>query len=148
MKRCLSLVILVAAASSVLAQNQFIGYVYPAGGQQDSTFPIRLAGQGLVYASDVVVSGEGVSVRLVDYYRILDNQEMGLVSQQLNELKKKEATVDDAMAAKMTAFEFPAPIGPDTGPNVVASLICPICGTANALDAKLCIKCNMLPRRS
>ncbi len=138
----LALVILGAAVSPVWAQSQYIGFVYPAGGQQDSTFPIRLGGQGLLHASDVVVSGEGVSARLVDYYRILDNQEMGLVSQQLNELKKKETTVDDAMAAKMAAFEFPAPIGPDTGPNVAASLICPICGTANALDAKVCIKCN------
>ena len=86
----LGLVILVAAASPVRAQNQYIGFVYPAGGQQDTTFPIRLGGQGLDYASDVVVSGEGVSARLVDYYRILNNEEMGLVNQQLNELRKKD----------------------------------------------------------
>jgi len=55
----LGLAILVPAASSSWAQNQYIGYVYPAGGQQDTTFPIRLGGQGLDYASDVVVSGEG-----------------------------------------------------------------------------------------
>jgi len=47
----------VAAASSVRAQNQYIGYVYPAGGQQGTTFPIRLGGQALVYASDLVVTG-------------------------------------------------------------------------------------------
>ena len=115
----LGLAILVAAASSVRAQSQYIGFVYPAGGQQGTTFPIRLGGQGLVYASDVVVSGEGVSVRLVDYYRVLDNQELGLLSQQLNELQKKETTVSDEMAAKMASFEFPAPIGPDTGPDAV-----------------------------
>ena len=70
----LGLAILVAAASSVRAQSQYIGYVYPAGGQQGTTFPIRLGGQGLVHASDVVVSGEGVSVRLVDYYRVMGNR--------------------------------------------------------------------------
>src|SRR3972149_160284 len=112
----LGLAILGAAASSVRAQNQYIGYVYPAGGQQGTTFPIRLGGQGLVYASDLVVSGEGVSVRLVDYYRVMDNQEQGLVRQQLNELQKKETTVDDVMVAKMAWFEFPAPIGPQTEP--------------------------------
>ena len=138
----LALAILVIAASSAWAQSQYIGFVYPAGGQQDSTFPVRLGGQGLAYASDVVVSGEGVSARLVDYYRILDNQEMGLVNQQLNELKKKDATVDDALAAKMASLEFPAAIGPDAGPNVVPSLICPACVTANAADATVCIKCN------
>ena len=117
----LGLAILVAAASSVRAQNQYIGYVYPAGGQQGTTFPIRLGGQGLVHASDVVVSGEGVSVRLVDYYRVMSNEELGLLSQQLNELQKKETTLDDVMAAKMASFEFPAPIGPDAGPDAVRS---------------------------
>jgi len=112
----LGLAMLVAAASSAWAQNQYIGYVYPAGGQQGSTFPIRLGGQGLVYASDLVVSGEGVSVRLVDYYRVMNNQELSLLRQQLNELRKKETTVGDVMAAKMAWFEFPAPIGPQTEP--------------------------------
>ena len=73
----LGLAILVAAASSARAQSQYIGYVYPAGGQQGTTFPIRLGGQGLVHASDVVVTGEGVSVRLVDYYRVMSNEESG-----------------------------------------------------------------------
>jgi hypothetical protein len=113
----LGLAILVAAASSVKAQNQYIGYVYPAGGQQGTTFPIRLGGQGLVYASDVVVSGEEVSVRLVDYYRVMSNEEFGLLSRQLSELQKKEATLDDVMAAKMASFEFPAPIGPAEEPK-------------------------------
>ena len=35
-----------------------------------------------------------------------------MLSQQLNELKKKETTLSDVMAAKMASFEFPAPIGP------------------------------------
>jgi ribosomal protein L40E len=138
----LGLAIMAATASSVWAQNQYIGYVYPAGGQQDTTFPIRLGGQGLVYASDVVVSGEGVSVRLVDYYRVMDNQEMGLVNQQLRELKKKETTVDDAMAAKMAWFEFPAPIGPPVALAGVEGLMCIACSTLNPLDATVCSKCN------
>lgn len=138
----LGLAILVAAASSAWAQSQFIGYVYPAGGQQGNTFPIRLGGQGLALISDVVVSGEGVSVRLVDYYRVLDNQELSFLSQQLRELQKKETTLSDEMAAKMAWFEFPAPIGPNTGSDAVASLICTVCGTANAADATVCTKCN------
>jgi hypothetical protein len=109
----LGLAILLAAASSAWAQNQYIGYVYPAGGQQGTTFPIRLGGQGLVYASDLVVSGEGVSARLVDYYPVMNNEEMSLLRQQLRELQKKGSTVGDAMAAKMAWFEFPAPTGPE-----------------------------------
>ena len=88
----LGLVLLVAAgsSSSVRAQSQYIGFVYPAGGQQNTTFPIRLGGQGLIYASDVVVSGEGVSARLVDYYQVMSNEELTLLREQLNELRKKE----------------------------------------------------------
>ena len=138
----LSLASLWAAASSASAQSQYIGYVYPAGGQQGTIFPIRLGGQGLIQASDLVVSGEGVSVRLVEYCRVLDNQEMSFLNQQLTELRKKETTLSDEMAAKMASFEFPAPIGPVTGPETFRSLICPICGTANSPDATLCIKCN------
>jgi hypothetical protein len=139
----LGLAILVPAASSSWAQSQYIGYVYPAGGQQGTTFPIRLGGQGLVHASDLVVSGEGVSVRLVDFYRVLNNEEMGLLSRQLSELQKKETTLDDVLAAKMSSFEFPTPIGPDTESDSARYLICPICGTANPLDAKFCVKCGV-----
>jgi ribosomal protein L40E len=137
----LGLAILLAVASSAWAQNQYIGFVYPAGGQQGTTFPIRLGGQGLIYPSDLVVSGEGVSVRLVDYHRVLDNQELGLVRQQLNLLKKKETTVSDAIVAKMTWFEFPARIGPATGSDALEALICPVCGSSNPLDATVCSKC-------
>ena len=45
------------------------------------------------------------------------------------------------MAAKMASFEFPAPIGPDAGQRG-PFLICPVCGTANPLDATVCSKCN------
>ena len=128
----LGLAILVAAASSVRAQSQYIGYVFPAGGQQGATFPIRLGGQGLIHASDVVVSGEGVSVRIVDYYRVMSNEEIGLLSRQLTELQKKETVVDDVLAAKMASFEFPTPIGPPVAEADTARyLICPICGTDN-----------------
>lgn len=135
-------VVLAATASAVHAQNQYIGYVYPAGGQQGSTFPIRLGGQQLLYVSDIVVTGEGVSVRLVDYYRVLDNQEQGLLRQQLAQLKKPETVLCDAMTEKMLWYEFPAPIGPDTGPNAVPALVCSVCGAANPPEADVCAACN------
>ncbi len=148
MSRCgrlpvLGLALLLAAASAAQQPKQYIGYVYPAGGQQGTTFPVRLGGQALVDPWDLVVSGEGVSARLVDYYGGMNNQELQLLNQQLKELRKKETTVGDAMAARMAWFEFPAPIGPDTGPDAVQSLLCPVCGTANPPDAALCVKCNV-----
>ncbi len=135
-------VVWAAMASAGHAQNQYIGYVYPAGGQQGTTFPIRLGGQQLLYVSDLVVTGEGVSVRLVDYYRVLDNQEQGLLRQQLAQLKKPETVLSDAMTERMLWYEFPAPIGPDTGPNAVPTLVCSVCGAANPPDATVCLACN------
>ena len=135
----LGLVALVTMVSPVWAQNQYIGYVYPAGGQQGTTFQIRLGGQQLLYASGLVVSGEGVSVRLIDYYRVYNNQELGLLRQQLRELqKKKDATVSDAMAAQMAFFEFPATIAPPK----VEGVICPACGTLCPVGTTVCSNCN------
>lgn len=134
----LGLAVLVATASPIRAQNQYIGYVYPAGGQQGSTFPIRLGGQRLTHASALVVSGEGVSVRLVDYYRVMNNQEFSLLRQQLNELRKSETTLGDVMAAKMAWYEFPGSVEPPE----VGGLICPACGRLNPLEATVCSNCN------
>ena len=134
----LGLAVLLAPTSSAWAQNQYIGYVYPAGGQQGSTFSIRLAGQRLLYPTNVVVGGEGVSVRLVDYYRTMNNQELGLLRQQLKELRKKTTTVSDAMVAKMAFFEFPKVVKPPE----VRGLVCPACGRLNPLSATVCSNCN------
>ncbi len=134
----LGAVILLAAVFPVRAQKQYIGYVYPAGGQQGATVPIRLGGQGLIHASDLVVSGEGVSVRLVDYYRVWNNQELQLLRQQLNELKKKETTLSEVMTAKMAWWEFPA----QAETPEFSGLVCPTCGTLNPLEATVCSDCS------
>jgi ribosomal protein L40E len=138
----LGLAILVVAASSASAQNQYIGYAYPAGGQQGTTFSIRIGGQGLRFPEGVIVTGEGVSCRIVDFYRFLDNQELSFLSQQLGEMQKKESKLDDVMAAKMASFEFPSPIGPAAATEASRSIICPTCGSANPEDATVCSKCN------
>ncbi len=138
----LGLAVFAAAVSSAWAQSQYIGYVYPAGGQQGTTFPIRLGGQGLTNASDLVVSGEGVSVRLVEYYRIMSNEEQTLLRQQLNELQKRGTMLDDALVAKMALFDLPAPIGPAAVPAAVRPQACPTCGAANTPDAFFCTKCK------
>lgn len=138
----LALALAVAMTASAWAQNQYIGYVYPAGGQQGATFPIRLGGQALVNPAQVVVSGEGVSVRLVEHYRVLGNQELGLLQQQLAALRKPETTLDDIMAAKMAWHEFPAPIGPPSDAGAEEGILCSVCGRLNPLDATVCTDCN------
>ena len=78
-----------ASASTGQAQvRPYIGFVYPAGGQQGTTFQIKLGGQGLEDVNRVYITGAGVSGRLVEYDRPLGPQETTLLSEQLKELKR------------------------------------------------------------
>lgn len=69
------------------ARAQYIGYVYPAGGQQGTTFKITLGGQGLEGVNGIFVSGSGVKVRVVEYNKKMNPQEVQLLGEQLRELK-------------------------------------------------------------
>jgi len=56
-----------AAASWGAGYDPYIGYVYPAGGQQGTTFRVTVAGQRLRGAREVYVTGKGVSATVVGY---------------------------------------------------------------------------------
>ena len=71
--------VLMAASSSASTQTPYIGYVYPAGGRQGTTFDVRLGGQRLVDVRGAVISGSGVSAEVTKYYRRLSNQELNLL---------------------------------------------------------------------
>jgi len=86
----LNVVVLTVIGFTVQAQQHpYIGYAYPAGGQQGTTFQVRLGGQALEGLNGAVVSGNGVSVKIKEYYRRINNQELDLLKQQLAELRKK-----------------------------------------------------------
>ncbi len=85
----LGLAALAATSSQAWAQPRpYIGYVYPAGGQQGTTVHIRLGGQGLDGIDSAIISGPGVQARLVEYYRRLTNEEVTMLSEQARELRK------------------------------------------------------------
>lgn len=93
---------LLTLASLAWAQSRpYIGFVYPAGGRQGTTFRIKLGGQGLDGVDRVTVTGGGVTAKIVDYHRRLGNQETTLLREQLNELKGKTgpAARDEAKSA-------------------------------------------------
>jgi len=78
-----------ALTSSARAQSRpYIAYVYPAGGQQGTTFDVKASGQNLSDYGNVIVSGPGVTAKLVEYCGTLSPRESRLLSQQLAELKK------------------------------------------------------------
>jgi hypothetical protein len=106
------------------AQRPYIGFVYPAGGQQGTTYQIRLGGQGMDDVTQVVVSGPGVTARIVEYNRRMNNQEQALLGEQLRELKraKKSATQakPQAPAADMIMMAAAAAAKTDTTTWVAA----------------------------
>jgi hypothetical protein len=100
----LALVGLLAATRPAQAQPRpYIGFVYPAGGQRGTTFPVKLGGQGLEGASEVLVTGRGVSARVVESYRRIGPQQVTLLKEQLKDLKRARSVV----ASAMTASESP-----------------------------------------
>ena len=93
-----------ALAPAARAQTRpYIGYTYPAGGQQGTTFQIKLGGQGLTDVNQVLITGAGVTTKVLEYQRRLSGEELALMSEQVNELKKATTAVASAMSAMMTA---------------------------------------------
>ena len=82
---------LAAAATAQAQRRPYIGYAYPAGGQQATTVQIRLGGQDMDDVNAVLVSGSGVTTSIVEYLRRLNNQEIQLLNEQLKELKRAPA---------------------------------------------------------
>jgi hypothetical protein len=97
---------LLAMAPAARAQPRtYIGYVYPAGGQQGTTCQIRLGGQGLDGVDEVLVTGTGVSAKVVENLRRLNNQETTLLREQVKELKGGAADKDEATLALTARIE-------------------------------------------
>ncbi|MCX7006098.1 MAG: hypothetical protein NTY53_02425, partial [Kiritimatiellaeota bacterium] len=59
------------AAPIAWAQRPYIGFAYPAGGQQGTTFQVKLGGQGMDGVDEVLVTGAGVKGKVIEYLRPL-----------------------------------------------------------------------------
>ncbi|NQT39398.1 MAG: hypothetical protein HQ581_18010 [Planctomycetes bacterium] len=88
--------LLATALHAQAQQTAYIGYVYPAGGQRGTTFQIQLGGQRMYGVDDAVVSGEGVTAKVVQYYRKLSNQEVQIMREQLKGLTREVAKGEKA----------------------------------------------------
>lgn len=87
--------LLAAHAGAQANRDAYIGYVYPAGGQQGTTFAVRIGGQRIDGTCDAVVSGEGVTIKVVDCLRRMNNNDMRLMKEQLKLIKKKKGETDE-----------------------------------------------------
>jgi hypothetical protein len=102
--KLLSVAYILASTNFALAQSSpYIGYVYPAGGQQGTTFQIRIGGQALDNVNGVRVTGSGVTARVVEYYQRLNFEELQVLNEQLTALKRQ--TMSESARAMLMKFE-------------------------------------------
>ena len=81
--------IFVPYAGSQTLTPPYIGYLYPAGGQQGSTIRILAAGQYLKGVDSVYVSGEGISAKVVEYMRPLNREQQRELGRRLADIRQK-----------------------------------------------------------
>lgn len=69
-------VAVLAAASDVFAQKDpHIGFLFPSGGRQNSTFEMSVGGQFLRDVDEVYVTGRGIEAKVIKYFKHLSDQE-------------------------------------------------------------------------
>lgn len=105
MQRAFLLLTLCLAASAAQAKRPYIGFVYPAGGQAGVTTRVRLGGQGLDGVNEAIVSGKGVSAKVAEYHRRLNNEEMSLLREQAVELKRASVSKNEASKKLLARIE-------------------------------------------
>lgn len=104
-----------ALVSSTWAQHDpHIGYVYPAGGKQGSTFTVVIGGQYLNNSSDVFITSDGVHATINEQERQLTPKEQQELKETLAKFQEKRKngerlTLEEIKSAesikeKLTAF--------------------------------------------
>ncbi len=100
MKLICKMLIILFFAGLASAEPPHIGYAYPAGGQQGTTFRVMIGGQYLQGSSKVFVNGEGVRVNIVKHtvkyeskrlrqiFRNIENAQATIKGKEGSELEK------------------------------------------------------------
>jgi hypothetical protein len=123
-----------------------IGYVYPAGGQQSSTFQVVVGGQRLIDPKEAMISGEGVQARVVEYNRPMTQKEFNDLRDELRALQEKRrawfrksqestnrwSTVDDKRFAEIKGKILKNAPNRDGNPAIAENVILQITLATNA----------------
>ncbi len=84
-----SLLLLLALGSNALAQNEpHLGYVYPAGGKQGTTFQVTVGGRYL-NTTGVYFSGAGISATILKQERQVTPAEQRSLREELSKIQEK-----------------------------------------------------------
>jgi hypothetical protein len=80
-----------AASAQTPGRTPRLGYVYPAGGQQGTSFEVKVGGQFLDGAAKALVSGTGVEATVVEHIKPITPPQANKLKEQLRELVEKRA---------------------------------------------------------
>lgn len=87
----LVLTALCCSAQAPARREPRIGFVYPAGGQQGTTFTVAIGGQGLDEKATAWFSPAGITASVVGYDRPLSQKEYNEAQEKMRELQEKRA---------------------------------------------------------
>lgn len=96
-----SLLLILAFAAALARAQTYIGFVYPAGGQQGTTFRCTLGGQRLDGLHGVHITGAGARAELVEYNKKMNPQETQILREQLRELRELPPKQRDAAVSNL-----------------------------------------------
>ncbi|MCX5643277.1 MAG: IPT/TIG domain-containing protein [Phycisphaerae bacterium] len=94
-----------------------LGYVYPAGGRQGTTFQTKIGGRFLDGVTNLYISGGGIGATVVEQNKPLTPAQINTLREKLQELQKKErdavtlkemAEIRDQIAASVKRNANPA----------------------------------------
>ena len=81
--------LLVFAAAQAQSNSPHIGYVYPAGGRQGTTFEVKVGGQFLEGVTNAFVTGGGVEAVITHFNRPMPQGQFNNLRDKLQELREK-----------------------------------------------------------
>jgi hypothetical protein len=66
----------------------YVGYIFPAGGRQGSTFNAMLSGQYLDGVTNTTISGEGVKVEILEHIKPLNGRQINLLRDRMRNIQQ------------------------------------------------------------
>ncbi len=122
----LTFIILITAFVTILqaANEPYIAYIYPAGGQQGTKFQVKVAGQRLRGITAITFTGTGISATLSDYTPA--NGKLNILQEE--ELRKRIEEIRKIRINEMKAGKKPVAIIPPavtTAPVTTATPVAP-----------------------
>jgi hypothetical protein len=96
---------ILGAYKSDAADLPRIGFVFPAGGQQETSFEIKVGGENIYGATTANISGKGAIVQIVDSQEPVNEKEKNKNRQK----KKNQTVIDEVIKLKVTVAQDAEP---------------------------------------